>query len=656
MNRSADDEFHLRPRAPRGRQARQSDRLTTKVIRAMSRLGPGPSRGGSAKARPTLARLGRGAGAAAVAGNRLPPDARRVVIKSRIVQLKRVAPQAVDAHLRYIARDGVSHDGQPSQPYGPEQDAADWHAFAEKGRQDRHQFRFIVAPEDGIELEDLRDFTRKLMTTMEEDLATRLEWIAVDHWDTDNPHTHIVLRGKDGRGEDLVIARRYMSEGMRLRACEIATQELGIRTQLEMEQNLRKDVTQQRWTELDQQLQTLARETGTIDLARPGANLDMLRHRSLLLGRLQALEPGGLARELGKGVWQLSNVFEPALKAMGEEGDIVKAMHRALGGEPRQVVARDQASLKLHPVTGRVIGSGYINELEERAYVMVDGVDGKAHHLPIGPRDPTTLPLGAIVEVSATPARPMDRNIAGMAASDGFYTTSRHREALRQHPELRNDTEEILEAYARRMEALRRAGIVKREANGIWRVPQDVAARGYAYDRRLSGGIEVKIHSHLSIDKQVTSLGATWLDRNLLANDASQALVGFGASVKAALRKRGDFLVEQGLARRDGDRLLTSRNLLTTLRQREMESLGRSIAKDTGKTYQPLIDGERVKGVYRGAVVGVSGRFAMLDNGFGFNLVPWRPVIEQKVGRQISAVVRGDYVSWKLGRELGISL
>jgi Protein of unknown function (DUF3363) len=95
-------------------------------------------------------------------------------------------------------------------------------------------------------------------------------------------------------------------------------------------------------------------------------------------------------------------------------------------------------------VTGRVIGSGYIHELEERAYVMVDGIDGKAHHLQIGPRDPTTLPLGAIVEVSATPVRPMDRNIAGMAVSDGFYTMYRHREARQQHPELRNDAEEIL--------------------------------------------------------------------------------------------------------------------------------------------------------------------------------------------------------------------
>jgi hypothetical protein len=130
------------------------------------------------------------------------------VIKSRIVNLKHVTAQAVDAHLRYIAREGVGHDGRPTQPYGPGMDVADRQEFAAAGREDRHQFRFIVAPEDGVALTDLRDFTRELMSTIERDLGTKLEWIAVDHWDTDNPHTHVVLRGTDDRGKDLINSHR----------------------------------------------------------------------------------------------------------------------------------------------------------------------------------------------------------------------------------------------------------------------------------------------------------------------------------------------------------------------------------------------------------------------------------------------------------------
>ena len=168
-----------------------------------------------------------------------------------------MTPQAVDAHLRYIAREGVGHDGQPTQPYGPDTDAADRHAFAAAGRKDRHQFRLIVAPEDGVELTDLRDFTRELMATMERDLGTKLEWIAVDHWDTDNPHTHVVLRGKDDRGKDLIIARHYLTDGMRLRACELSTEWLGLRTEREIQASLQRDVSQEAWTGLDRQLQAL---------------------------------------------------------------------------------------------------------------------------------------------------------------------------------------------------------------------------------------------------------------------------------------------------------------------------------------------------------------------------------------------------------------
>ncbi len=48
-----------------------------------------------------------------------------------------------------------------------------------------------------------------------------------------------------------------------------------------------------------------------------------------------------------------------------------------------------------------------------------------------------------------------------------------------------------------------------------------------------------------------------------------------------------------------------------------------------------------------------SGRYAMLDDGMGFSLVPWRPVIEQRVGQQPAATVLGGGVSWELGRQRG---
>ncbi len=654
MNRRDDDEFRLKPAAPRDGQSRAGERFTTRVLRVANRGGGMPLRTTSTKPRMTLARLGRGAGAAAFSGPRLGPRSRRVVIKSRIVNLKHVTPQAVDAHLRYIARDGVGHDGQPTQAYSPDTDAADRHAFAAAGRKDRHQFRLIVSPEDGARLTDLRDFTRELMATMERDLGTKLEWIAVDHWDTDNPHTHVVLRGKDEWDKDLIIARHYLTDGMRLRACELSTRWLGLRTEMEILESLQRDVSQEAWTGLDRQLQTLAQE-GAINLARPNADVEALQHRSLLLGRLQVLAGMGLAREQGSGLWELAPKVEATLRTLGERGDILRTMQRALCGQPREL-ALFNADSRATPIIGRIVATGYLDELAERAYVIVDGIDGRAHHVPLGQADLSEFPVDGIVEVRPTPLRAADRNIAAIS-KDGVYRTSEHRLPLRAtgDPRQHHPPDEIVDAHVRRLEALRRAGIVEREAEGIWRIPPDLVARGHAYDRQRTGGVDIQLHSHLPIDRQVTTMGATWLDHRLVDGDTPMANVGFGATAKEALRKRLEFLIEHGFAQRDGDRLKVPSNLLTALRQRDLDAVAKALAAETGMSYRPLVDGQRATGVYRRMVIAASGRFAMLDDGLGFSLVPWRPVLEQRIGQRLSATLRGDQVTWSFGRQRGLS-
>ena len=652
MNRRDDNEFRLKPAAPRGRQSRPGGCFTARVLRGLNRAGGMPFHSPSTKPRATLARLGRGAGAAAFAGSKLGPRSRRVVIKSRIVNLKHVTPQAADAHLRYITREGVGHDGQPTQPYGPDTGAADWHEFAAAGRKDRHQFRLIVSPEDGARLTDLRDFTRELMATMERDLATKLEWIAVDHWDTDNPHTHLVLRGKDEWGKDLIIARHYLTDGMRLRACELSTRWLGLRTEMEILQSLQRDVSQEAWTGLDRQLQALARD-GAINLSRPNAGVEALQHRNLLIGRLEVLADMGLAQEQSGGVWELSPKAEATLRALGERGDILRTLHRALHGQPREL-ALFNADSKAAPVVGRILATGYLDELEERAYVIVDGIDGRAHHVPMGQADPSEFPVDGIVEVRHTPLRAADRNVLALS-QDGIYLAAEHRAHLEAQGDHRHPPDEIVDAHVRRLEALRRAGIVQREAEGIWRIPLDLLARGHAYDQQRTRGVDVQLHSHLAIDKQVTALGATWLDQRLVNGDAAIANAGFGANVKEALRKRVEFLIEQGFVQREGERLNVPSNLLTSLRERDLDSVAKALAAETGMSYRPLVDGERTTGVYRRMMVTASGRFAMLDDGLGFSLVPWRPVLEHRIGQQLSATMRGDHVSWSFGRQRGIS-
>jgi type IV secretory pathway VirD2 relaxase len=134
----------------------------------------------------------------------------------------------------------VTKDGERGQVYSAERDVEDGRAFLDRSREDRHQFRFIVSAEDGVELADPRETTRDLMKQMEADLGTKLDWIAVDHHNTGHPHTHIIVRGVLDDGRILNIAGDYIAHGIRHRASELVTRELGHQSEIELQTKLQK--------------------------------------------------------------------------------------------------------------------------------------------------------------------------------------------------------------------------------------------------------------------------------------------------------------------------------------------------------------------------------------------------------------------------------
>jgi len=645
MSKQDDDRFRIRPGAPRNRQ----QKFVSQVLKEVSKAGGRSMR--KSGARPG-ARLGRGHVAASFTGRSAQPGSRRVTIKTRLVNLKQAGARSTTTHLRYIEREGVGRDGEPGQAYGSITDNADLAAFEERGREDRHQFRFIVSPEDAEQLDDLRTYTRHLMSRMEADLGTRLDWVAVDHWNTDNPHTHVVLRGKDDRGKDLIISRDYIAQGMRERASELATEWLGPRTELEIQQSLRREVDQERWTSLDRTLQREA-QGGLVHINQPTEDPKRRQQRALLIGRLQRLQRMGLAHESSPGVWAVHTDSEQILRAMGERGDIVRTMQRAMSGVPRDLAVFD-AGENARSVVGRVAAKGMADELYDRGYLVVDGTDGKAHYIALNAKaELEQYPVGSVVEArGSAEIRAADKNIAALAV-DGLYRTDHHLTMATAQATPMRDPKEVVDAHVRRLEALRRAGIVERVAEGVWRMPKDLPERGRQYDAQRLGGVSVELRSHLPIERQMRVIGATWLDRQLIDGASRIADNGFGGEVREALRQRSDFLVEQGLAERRCSRVVLARNLLATLRGREIEGAAKTIAVETGLTHRAVADGERVTGTYRRSVQLASGRLAMLDDGMGFSLVPWKPVVEQRLGQQVSAIVRGTSVTWELGRQRG---
>ncbi|MBL6652431.1 MAG: relaxase/mobilization nuclease and DUF3363 domain-containing protein [Reyranella sp.] len=697
-----EDDFRLRPGKIRDRgstriggrriggvRARPTS-FAGQIQQAIRRAGGNPSRlNGTRKGSSRFNARGRGAAVAAALKNRSPwsgdagtrTRSRRVAVKARVVKLNPqrggargrqfVSAKAVDAHLRYLQRDGVTKDGERGQVYSASRDIEDGHAFVERGRADRHQFRFIVSAEDGVELADSRTTTRELMKQMEADLGTRLDWIAVDHHNTGHPHTHIIVRGVIDDGRTLNIAGDYIAYGIRERASEMVTRELGRQTEQEVSRSLEREVDADRFTRLDRMLIAEQRSRNEFADLRPDRDmLDGLRqNRALLIQRARKLERMGLATEVEPGRWTVSPRAEPALRELGERGDIIKTMHRALDREGL-ADARSIAGYVLHrekmtePIVGRVLDKGLGgDEMRERVRLVIDGVDGRVHHFEIDPARAEDIRRGMIVAAGFSQAGPRasDRNILAIAGKEGIYRPARHLEqAVGTVERLGGDPAAYVRSHVRRLEALRRAGHVERIDADQWRVPADLSERGQAYDLardRTMGRITVL--SPTGLEQQIGHDGATWLDRELASRQRTVLVDdGFGREVTAALAKRRRWLADKGYAADLGDgRVRAPRDLVLRLEARDIERAGRALAAERGRQWRPAIAGNEVTGPLIGSAQLSSGRFAMIDDGLGFSLVPWRPALEQHVGRVISGVaLPGGDVNWSLGRSRGLGL
>ncbi len=659
-----DDEYPFRPRLgkPRARGGRGAKRFINRVLRAASLSGPKFSLGGSRQSGSSGSWKWRGSVASRFASSR---DAgrpsyrmRRVVVKTRIVKLAGPGKDAARLHLKYIQRDGVDQDGEPGRLYNARSHEADGDAFRDRAQGDRHQFRFIVSPEDAEQLEDMPGYTRALMSQMERDLGTRLEWVAVDHHNTGHPHTHIVLRGVDQNGDDLVIARDYISHGMRERARELATLELGLRTDHEIQTNLKQEIDQERFTSIDRDMLRDA-DDGMIDLRRKhGSEYERFKH-ALRARRLGRLERMGLTQEMKPGVWALSGQLEDILRRAGERGDIIKTMHREL---VRTGVERgaanyaifDPLEAKDQSLVGRVVSKGLSDELNNGLYVIVDGVDGKAHYVDLGQRpNVEDIAPGAIVEITARlgVAKAADKTIADIAARNGgLYCIDAH---LAHDPD---SSKTHAQAHVRRLELMRRAGVVTRFPNGDWDIPSDFERRaaGYEQTQTRREPVALKIQSAFRLEEQINADGATWLDKQLVGRaPVSIKRAGFGKQVEAALEKRSKHLIGAGLAERAGDGIKYRKNLLTTLRYQELRRLGAKLAEESGIPYREAGDGQLVSGTYRRAVNLMSGKFAFIEKSHEFTLVPWRDVLERNRGKHVEGVIKGQSISWNLGRKRG---
>ena len=577
---SAEDDFRIRPGRIRSSKAQRARPFIAQALVATQRAGGSVSRQGQiGKQR---SRFGKGQRATVQANRLITSRSRGAVVKARVVHNSgRGSP--LTTHLTYLSREGVTRDGEKAQLFGPDNDRIDPKEFAERFEGDRHHFRFIVSPDDATEMSDLKSFTRDLVAQMQKDLDTKLNWAGVAHWNTEHPHIHLIVRGVRDNGENLVIARDYIKEGMRDRARDLITQELGPRTEQDIRRELERQIATERWTKLDRQLMCDMTREGVIDLAPlPGRQPDGFH--ALKVGRLRKLEALGLADEVGAEQWTIFDKAEVTLCALGERGDIIKRIHRGLSasGIQRNAASYVLVGESLHdPIIGRLVGRGLDDELKGTAYAVVDGVDGRTHHIRLPDLDATSdSAVGSIVEL-----RKFD-------------------------------------------------------------------------DARGNARAALAVRSDLSLEQQISASGATWLDRQAIARTPTPlGFGGFGAEVRDAMEQRAAFLVREGLGECQSKGVHFKPGLIETLQRRELDALGKRLTEESGLAFAPLKPGNHVSGSYGRRFALASGRFAMISDGLGFQLVPWSPSLEKHLGQQVSGISRHTGgIDWSFARKRGLGL
>ena len=582
---------------------------------------------------------------------------RRVLVKSHIQRLAGSGAKVQALHLKYIERDSAAKDGERGRLFNKNSMDTDRDAFMERSQDDRHQFRIIISPEDAGQLSDLTSYTRDLVRDMEKDLGTSLDWVAANHYDTAQPHIHLVIRGKREDGTDLVIPRKYMAHGMRQRAQELTELELGPVSELEGRVRMARMAGQERLTQIDRGLLARADEAGRLNISGP-APPGKIWLRQVEKKRLSVLARMGLAEKHSHGRWTLKPDMDLVLNTMGERGDKLKAIHRAMNenGKPRILdgaAIYDPQAPDSQMVTGRILQTGVADDIQDRAFIVIDRLNGRPLYVDIGKTENLVgLKSGHIISVHPPVIAPRksDYTIADIAARNGgLYSGAAHSQ------DDRKARPEFIQSHIRRLEALQRAGYVKRFPDESWRIPNDYLERVHKYGQHMAARrpADISVESEFDLGVLIKADGANWLDRELRDHGLRTGAAGFGQDVEAAKQKRRTVLISRKLMQR-GDQTLSQKGY-DALVQSDLLAAGAELEQTLGKPYTRAPQSGKMSGLYEQHISRMSGKYAVIERAKDFTLVPWRSVIDRNLGKSITGHVRGPHISWTLGRGRGIS-
>jgi type IV secretory pathway VirD2 relaxase len=542
----------------------------------------------------------------------------RVVVKAHVSRHKPGKARGTLArHVSYLGRESASADGKHGVFYDAARDGVDAKQEAVQWAQDRHHFRLIVSPERGGDIPDMTSYIREVMRRVERDLDTKLQWIAVNHHNTDNPHAHVLLRGKQPDGTDLVIPRQYISYGIRDRASDVATELLGERSAQEVQLAKSKEVEAERFTSLDRMIERHL-ENGKIDVS-PSKHIGYgTDDRRLVMGRLQFLEQMDLAHK-GRGTtWQVEGDFKQALRELGDRNDIIKQLYSHLGNEAGRVERMLGGGEPSPPVAGIVIARASTDELGEDRFVVVRDGTGRAHYGRV--RDSEAyrdLDIGSVAELGAATERRrlvIDQIAAIAKANDGIYSPQLHEAYLRTSQSDatdRNIDSNVRSAMSRLAFVAGFEGAGVRAAEGG---EYTVDAEAFAqFNKRTGQRTDVRVIAEHCLAEQAEAHAATWLDRQAFGQ-WPDARTADNPMILEAVQQRRDWLVQNGYAQRSTENGTTELlpGALENLAAEERADVAQRLFDKYGLPVNELPQGGSVEGKYHGTEHLHAGKLAVV--------------------------------------------
>lgn len=288
------------------------------------------------------------------------------------------------AHGKYLAREGAQKVNEKGIGFNQTEDSLnipqELDAWQKQG--DELLWKVILSPEQGHKL-DLKEHTREVMQQVEKDLNTKIQYVACDHYNTDQPHVHIAMRGVREDGTVLKIDRGYLSAGIRSRSREIATKTLGLRLGQDILKRREQAISKRYVTELDREIQRRMDQYKTITFDKRPETGFKHEMELQLIGRLQYLTKSGLAEKEDAITWKISDHHIAYLKRVQLQDDIIKSqnMHMDKFLDQDLPVYSNTLPNNGDKVLGRLAGMGVEEINEDKRYLLVEGVDKQIHHI-----------------------------------------------------------------------------------------------------------------------------------------------------------------------------------------------------------------------------------------------------------------------------------